>query len=94
MLRNLEVDQEADVRQESTHGVLAGELAGITKVKDRISCKQCGSNQVFRVFREGYLQEKIYPIFGFYPWKCKACGRGMMLRKRKKSRSQDKDYVG
>jgi hypothetical protein len=87
------MDQEADVRQEGAQGVLAGELAGVTKARDQVYCKHCGSHQVFRIFREGYLQEKIYPLFGFYPWRCKACRTSMMLHKRKLSRSKDKEYL-
>ena len=82
------------MRQETAHGALAGPLADMTKTRDRLYCRQCGSSQVYRVFRQGYLQERIYPLFGFYPWKCKACDQGMLLRKRKRSRSQDKEYVG
>jgi hypothetical protein len=82
------------VRQESTHGVLADELGGITKIRDELYCKHCGSNQIFRIFRRGYLQETIYPMFGFYPWKCKVCHRSMMFRMRKWSRMHDKSYGG
>jgi hypothetical protein len=81
------------VRQEGAHGALAGELAGMAKVGNGVYCKHCGSNQIFRVFRQGYMQERIYPLFGFYPWKCKVCQGSMLLRKRKRSRSQNKDYV-
>ena len=82
------------MRQESTHAALAGDLGGIAKAGDGFYCKYCGSKQIFRVFRRGYLQETIYPLFGFYPWKCKVCHRSMLLRKRKWLRSQGKSYGG
>jgi hypothetical protein len=82
------------VPQGTIHGTFAGELVEeVSKAKSGTCCKFCGSERLFRVFREGYLQEKIYPIFGYYPWKCKACKHYMMLRKRKTSRSKAKEYV-
>ena len=29
-----------------------------------------------------FFSRKIYPLFGFYPWRCKKCGLRLMLRKR------------
>jgi len=60
------------------------------KAKGKTCCKHCGNAQIFRVFRQGFLQERIYPFFGFYPWKCKACGDYMMLHKRKRSSAGEK----
>ncbi len=50
----------------------------------KVICRFCGSDRVYRLFREGFLQKGIYPIFGFYPWRCKNCTAHMMLRKRKR----------
>lgn len=33
-----------------------------------------------RLPRMGFLQRKIYPIFGYYPWECSSC-RGVKLFK-------------
>jgi len=60
---------------------------------DRVRCKHCGNARVFRLFRHGFLQSTIYPLFGYYPWKCKACKESMMLRSRKRSRSKKKEYA-
>lgn len=79
--------------QGTMHGTLAGELIEVPNARTRTCCKKCGSERIYRLFREGYLQEKIYPILGFYPWRCKACKHSMMLRKRKNSRSSSKEYV-
>lgn len=45
-------------------------------------CDECGSDEVHRIFRKGFFQEKIYPLLGFYPWRCKQCGLRLMLRNR------------
>jgi hypothetical protein len=34
--------------------------------------------------RTGFLQTKIYPLFGFYPWECFSCRATKMLRSRGK----------
>lgn len=50
--------------------------------EERVLCDECGSDTVGRIFRKGFLQKRIYPLFGFYPWRCKGCGLRLMLRKR------------
>jgi DNA-directed RNA polymerase subunit RPC12/RpoP len=72
------------VQQGAAPGAFAGELVESASSKGQVQCKYCGNGRVFRIFREGYLQEKIYPIFGYFPWKCKTCGKSMMLRVRNK----------
>jgi uncharacterized Zn finger protein len=72
-------------------GAFTEELVETASAKNQIRCKHCGNGRVFRIFREGYLQEKIYPIFGYYPWECKTCGKVMMLRLRRKSKSSSLD---
>jgi hypothetical protein len=79
--------------QGTVDAVLTTKLVERARVEERLSCKHCGSGRVFRVFRLGYLQEKIYPLFGFYPWKCRSCKGYSMLHKRKRSRSKQKEYV-
>ena len=65
---------------------LADTLPDTTKIEVR--CTRCGSDRVFRLFREGFLRKKIYPLFGYYPWKCRICGAEMMLRKRRRARTK------
>jgi hypothetical protein len=60
------------------------EIAEKKEAPVAVVCRICGSNRVFRLYREGLLQERFFPIFGFYPWHCKACSASMMLRKRGK----------
>jgi DNA-directed RNA polymerase subunit RPC12/RpoP len=47
-----------------------------------LHCDECNSDEVYRIFRRGYFQEKIYPMLGFYPWRCKRCGLRLMMRER------------
>ncbi len=35
------------------------------------------------------MQEKVYPLLGFYPWKCKVCGEQMMFRKRRRAKTKE-----
>ena len=81
------------VHEAGTPGVTAGKLVEMTSVKERVYCRKCGSDKVYRLHRIGYLEEKIYPIFGFYPWRCTACGDHVMRHKRRKLKMKDKQYV-
>jgi len=71
------------MHEASTHPILA---AGLTQkqVTSSVVCRFCGSPQIYRLYREGFLQNRIYPFFGYYPWRCKDCSSPMMLRKRRK----------
>jgi len=44
-------------------------------------CPQCETHLV-RVERRGFLEEKIYPMFGYYPWKCRSCKARIQVRQR------------
>ena len=68
---------------------LAGHLVEMSAVRDLVHCRKCGSDRVYRVEREGFMQEKIYPLFGYYPWRCKICRDHVMLRKRKRARTKN-----
>lgn len=70
-------------------GALAGNIVAMSSAKERVHCQECGSDRVYRLSREGYFQEKIYPLFGYYPWRCKRCGVHVMLRKRERVKARD-----
>jgi hypothetical protein len=36
-------------------------------------CRKCGSDALRREPRHGFLQHKIFPLFGLYPWECCMC---------------------
>lgn len=47
-----------------------------------LECPRCGGNDLKRVKRAGFVQERVYPIFGYYPWKCTKCLGNVLLKKR------------
>jgi len=54
-------------------------------------CPDCGARQLRRMKRHGFLQKKVYPMFGYYPWECALCrhinffkARGQRVRHKKK----------
>jgi len=67
----------------STRQSLAREAAHADRTRDRVQCRYCGSEKVYRLFREGFWQERVLPAFGIYPWRCKACCANQLLRKRR-----------
>jgi uncharacterized Zn finger protein len=67
------------------HGAQS-EGVGTGYSREIVNCPMCTSGKVHRVVRDGYLQKRVYPLFGYYPWRCRACGSGMMLRKRHRIR--------
>lgn len=79
-------------REEGTRGVVTEKLVERSAVKDLVFCKKCGSDRVFRVYRNGFMQERIYPHFGYYPWRCMSCGDHVMLRKRKRAPTKNREY--
>jgi uncharacterized Zn finger protein len=65
-----------------TQGSLALNMAVTNSANERMHCEECGSGEVYRLIRKGYFEEKIYPLFGFYPWRCRRCGLRLMMRSR------------
>jgi len=47
-----------------------------------MQCRNCDCKQIFRMKRVGFLQNRVYSIFGFYPWKCPECKTRYLLRAR------------
>ena len=41
-----------------------------------------------RLSRSGFLQQKVYPLFGYYPWECHLCRTRVMLRKQYQRRTR------
>jgi DNA-directed RNA polymerase subunit RPC12/RpoP len=69
--------------------VKAGNIAEANSADERVHCEDCGSDEVYRLVRKGFLESKIYPLFGIYPWRCKGCGLRLMMRKRGMAREQE-----
>lgn len=56
-----------------------------------VICLKCGGGLAMRINRSGFWQLKVLSILGYYPWKCGACGRVFMVRRRSdRSRSKSK----
>ena len=58
---------------------LLAEHAGI---KEKWQCPTCGSRRLRRLERMGFLQNKVYSMFGYYPWRCGTCKTSFYLRRR------------
>jgi hypothetical protein len=44
-------------------------------------CRKCGCDALRREPRNGFLQMKVYPMFGLYPWECMMCRNVLLYRK-------------
>ena len=49
-------------------------------------CKFCQSTDIFRIARHGFLQKRVYNLFGLYPWECPHCRRISLLADRGNAR--------
>ena len=52
------------------------------RTKTKLKCPRCGQNEMARISRRGFWEERILPLFGRYPWQCAICGEERMLRRR------------
>ena len=52
-------------------------------------CVTCGC-EMRRLMRESFMQRKVYPFFGYYPWECPLCRELVMFKVRhlRKKRSK------
>ena len=61
-------------------------IAPVVKVKvqssHRAECPRCCIDYLRRKPRKGILQKVLYPIFGYYPWRCRVCKGSYIIRKR------------
>lgn len=57
--------------------------------KSEVTCPECGSNHMRRLPRQGFLQQKLYAYFGYFPWECPICRKVMMLKHRGKKRQRN-----
>jgi hypothetical protein len=51
------------------------------------TCSKCG-DRLRRLGRRGFLQNGVYPLFGYYPWECFTCCSTEILRKRGRKTSR------
>ncbi len=48
------------------------------------ACPDCGNRRLRRLPRTGFLQTKVFPVFGYFPWECPICRETKYFRKRGK----------
>ena len=89
MPRRAEAGSFVEVKAGNIVEVKAQNTVETNSAEKRVHCDECGSDEVYRVFRKGFLQQKIYPMFGFFPWRCRKCGLRLMLRKRDLASKRD-----
>lgn len=47
-----------------------------------MECSKCKTDGMYRIRREGFLHRRVYPLFGYYPWKCLQCEKIGMKKNR------------
>jgi hypothetical protein len=47
-----------------------------------VECPTCKGYVAMRINRNGFLQRRVFNLFGLYPWKCGACGTAFLYRRR------------
>lgn len=47
-----------------------------------VECQRCKDETMQRIRRRGFLQKRVYPLFGYYPWKCMRCKQLLFKRVR------------
>jgi len=61
--------------------MFSGSIPSVALEDDTCVCAACG-NTMRRLARRGFLQSKILPIVGYYPWECFACRNKKLMRSR------------
>ncbi len=58
-----------------------------------MQCPKCKNEKIERSKRRGFLEQGVYCLFGYYPWRCEGCRERFLLRVqyKKKVRLQPKD---
>ena len=79
--------------EDSARGALAGNVVEMGAKRDGFYCPDCGGDKVYRIERRGIFRRRVFPIFGFYPWVCKDCGRETLLKKRNRRRRRHSPVV-
>jgi hypothetical protein len=46
---------------------------------DRL-CAHCQGKECRRLNREGFLERRILPLLGYFPWECSLCRKKFFLR--------------
>jgi hypothetical protein len=46
-----------------------------------MTCRKCGADALRRENRRGFMQYKVFPLFGLYPWECMMCREVLLYQK-------------
>ncbi len=65
---------------------------GERKAASTVFCPSCGSGALRRNAREGFLENRVLNLFGYYPWECADCRKKTYLRLRYKPGRKDRKY--
>ncbi len=49
-------------------------------------CEVCASGTMRRSERRGFFERHIFPLFGFYPWRCIRCRARIQMKDRGNAR--------
>jgi hypothetical protein len=58
-----------------------------------VHCPHCGARALYRRERRGFLQRKVLPRLGFYPWNCASCRKSALLRLRSSEQDEAATFV-
>jgi len=47
-----------------------------------MQCTECHHGKLSRTKRVGFLEENLFPFFGYFPWICSECKSHLFLRAR------------
>jgi hypothetical protein len=59
---------------------------------DDMTCKKCKHGNLFRVNREGFLENRVYNRWGYYPWLCASCKRRSIVKARGERRKKQAEF--
>lgn len=51
-------------------------------MRTKLRCPHCRQPHLARIARRGFFRQRVWPIFGLYPWECAICRREFLMRKR------------
>ena len=58
-----------------------------------MQCTKCHFGKLTRTNRLGLLEERILPLFGYFPWICSECKRRAFFKSRgERIRTREKEY--
>jgi hypothetical protein len=43
-------------------------------------CANCAGKECRRLNRQGFLERRVLPLMGYFPWECAVCRKKVFLR--------------